>query len=91
METPKLVVIEWDDAFAGPQSWITLDEYSPEHITPVTVGWLIPRFLDGYITTADSYLITSGVIQYYGIGHIPHGIVRSIKYLNDGEREEVAE
>jgi hypothetical protein len=88
METPKLVLIQWDDAFAGPQSWISLDDYTPEPVAPVTVGWLIPRLLEGYVTTADSYMITGDVIQYYGIGHIPHGMVNSIKFIDaDGGKE----
>ena len=88
METPKLVVIEWDDAFAGPKGWIDPTEYKPERLTPVTVGWLIPRFLDNYVTTADTYMVSDGVIQYYGIGHIPEGMVRSLRFI---DREEVAD
>lgn len=88
MERPKLVVITWDDAFSGPQHWVTLEEYSPEPVTPVTVGWLIPRFLNGYVTTADSYMISNDSIQYYGVGHIPEGMVKSLTFIDVKEVDE---
>jgi hypothetical protein len=83
MKDPELVIIEWVDAFAGPQSWVTLEEYSPVPVTPVTVGWLIPDCLEGFVTTADTYERRDDHIAYYNIGHIPEKMVTSIKKVTN--------
>lgn len=77
-----MVRIVWDDAFAAPQGWIDPEEYVPKTVHPVTIGWLIPRMLEGYISTADTYLISEDSIQYYGVGHIPMGMVRSLDFID---------
>ena len=86
MKTPKLVKVEWIDAFAGPQAWLTLDNYAPTPVTPVTVGWLIPDCLEGYVTTADTYEIREDHIAYYNIGHIPEKMVTSINVLTNTDK-----
>ena len=82
----QLVLIVWQDAFAAPQGWTFLDEYHPEPAYPITVGWLLPDVLDGYITTADTILVQDGETSYYNVGHIPSGMVKSIEVLKNADK-----
>jgi hypothetical protein len=86
MKKPKLVKVEWIDAFSGPQEWVTLDDYKPLPVTPVTVGWLIPDCLEGFVTTADTYEMRDDHIAYYNIGHIPNNMVTSITALTTTDK-----
>ena len=72
-----LVVIHWRDAFDGENGWTDLDKYVPEDTTVVTVGWLIPDMLEGYITVVNSYF-PDEVEDPKTVGmpiHIPTGMV----------------
>lgn len=72
-----LVVIHWRDAFDGENGWTDLDKYAPEDTTVVTVGWLIPDMLEGYITVVNSYF-PDEVEDPKTVGmpiHIPTGMV----------------
>jgi len=72
-----LVVIHWRDAFDGENGWTDLEKYSPEDTTVVTVGWLIPDVLEGYITVVNSYF-PDEVEDPKTVGmpiHIPTGMV----------------
>ena len=73
----SLVVIHWRDAFDGENGWTDLDKYTPEDTTVVTVGWLIPDMLDGYVTVVNSYF-PDEVDDPKTVGmpiHIPVGMV----------------
>lgn len=73
----SLVVIHWRDAFDGENGWTDLDKYAPEDTTVVTVGWLIPDMLDGYVTVVNSYF-PDEVEDPKTVGmpiHIPTGMV----------------
>jgi len=72
-----LVVIHWRDAFDGENGWTDLEKYVPEDTTVVTVGWLIPDMLEGYITVVNSYF-PDEVDDPKTVGmpiHIPTGMV----------------
>lgn len=82
---PELVVVEWNDAFDGQLGWVDLNDYKPYVVQPVTVGWLIPDFLDGHITLMGTYLVDRNDhchVHYTNPSHIPLGMVQSITYLN---------
>jgi len=51
-----LVVIHWCDAFDAENGWTTIAGYKPIQQTVVSVGWLWPDCLDGYITIVNSYM-----------------------------------
>lgn len=73
----SLVVIHWRDAFDGENGWTDLDKYTPEDTTVVTVGWLIPEILSGYVTVVNSYF-PDEVDDPKTVGmpiHIPVGMV----------------
>ena len=72
-----LIVIHWRDAFDGENGWTDLEKYVPEDTTVVTVGWLIPDILEGYITVVNSYF-PDEVEDPKTVGmpiHIPTGMV----------------
>lgn len=74
-----LVMVKWQDAFDGPNGWFFPDEYKPEVAEPVTCGWLLPDFLDGYITVVSTYLYEkSDDVVYSNPVHIPESWVLSI-------------
>lgn len=82
---PKLVLIEWLDAFDGHPGWVNLEEYHPHVMKPVTIGWLVPDFMEGHITVMGSYLIDKNDdnhVHYSTPSHIPEGMVQSITYLD---------
>lgn len=66
-----LVVVRWRDAFDGPNGWFYPDEYKPEAAEPVTVGWLVPDYLDGYITVISTFLYDDDDVVYSNPVHIP--------------------
>ena len=73
----SLVVIHWRDAFDGENGWTDLEKYTPEDTTVVTVGWLIPELLSGYVTVVNSYF-PDEVDDPKTVGmpiHIPVGMV----------------
>jgi hypothetical protein len=78
-----LVAIHWMDAFDGENGWTDLDKYDPKEATVVTVGWLIPDVLQGYITLVNSYF-PDEVEEPKTVGmpiHIPVGMVIETKVL----------
>lgn len=83
----QLVKIMWKDAFAGPHGWLSLDDYEPEPALPITIGWLLPNLLDGYISTADTYLVQDDEVTYYNVGHIPLEMVQQIEVLEIEEEQ----
>jgi hypothetical protein len=72
-----LVTIHWRDAFDGENGWTDLEKYSPTEATVVTVGWLIPDMLKGYVSVVNSYF-PDEVDDPKTVGmpiHIPIGMV----------------
>ena len=74
-----LVSVHWRDAFDGENGWTDIKEYKPKDATVVTVGWLWPDCLEGYVTLVTSYfpdevpnLKTAGMPT-----HIPLGMIIS--------------
>ena len=78
-----LVSVHWRDAFDGENGWTDVKEYKAKEATVVTVGWLWPDCLDGYITLVNSYfpdevpdMKTAGMPV-----HIPLGMVIDMQTL----------
>lgn len=82
-----LVAVHWIDAFDGENGWTEVEKYEPARTTVVTVGFLWPDCLQGYLTLVSSYMpdevpdlkITSGPV------HIPLGMVLKIVLLDQPE------
>lgn len=82
---PQLAIIVWRDAFDGGGGWVDLKEYKPKSIEPVSVGWIIPDFMEDHITLMGTYLVDqndSNGVQFSTPSHIPLGMVQSITYLD---------
>ena len=78
-----LVAVHWRDAFDGDNGWTDVETYKPTEATVVTVGWVWPDCLEGYVTLVNSYfpdevpdLKTTGMSV-----HIPTNMVLKITIL----------
>jgi hypothetical protein len=87
------VMVQWLDAFDGPNGWIeNLDEYQPGPCLPVTVGYLWPQILDGYITLVSTYHWDEDEEEIIAVScptHIPVGMVKKIKVINAHALQDV--
>lgn len=80
----SLVAVHWLDAFDGENGWTDIDKYDPAPTTVLTVGFVWPDCLKGYLTLVSSYMpdevpelkTTSGPV------HIPLGMVLNITLLS---------
>ena len=80
-----LVAVHWLDAFDGDNGWTDVEKYETEPTTVVTVGFLWPDCLKGYITLVSSYMpdevpdlkTTSGPV------HIPLGMVLKVWLIDN--------
>jgi hypothetical protein len=79
----SLVAVHWIDAFDSPNGWIATGDYKPKTQHVVSVGWLWPDILEGYVSLTGSYcpdeepeLDTVGMVT-----HIPVGMVQKVVAL----------
>ena len=79
----SLVAIHWIDAYDSENGWIEIDTYKCEPANVVSVGFLWPDCLAGYVTITGSYmpdevpnLKTIGMVT-----HIPTAMVKNITVL----------
>ena len=79
-----LVAVLWEDAFDGENGWTEIDSYKPEPAIVVTVGYVWPDCLAGYLTVVNSYFPDEAEdMQTVGMPvHIPTGMVRQIMMVN---------
>ena len=75
------VLVEWLDAFDGPQGWLP-HEYAPEPVRPHTVGFLGEELLPEYTTVYSTYYTTSEGTYYSNPVHIPNGMVAKVTFLD---------
>ena len=78
-----LVAVHWVDAFDSENGWIEVDSYRPVVCNIVSVGYLWPDCLSGYLSITGSYfpdelptLKTAGMVT-----HIPTKMVEKIMVL----------
>jgi hypothetical protein len=79
----SLVVIHWIDAFDSSNGWISLSDYHPQQADIVTVGYLYPDCLEGYVTLTGSYMADE-LPKMENVGmltHIPCSMVQKIVVL----------
>jgi len=78
-----LVAVHWLDAFDGDNGWTDIEKYEVTKTTVVSVGFLWPECLEGYVSLVSCYMpdevpdlkTTSGPV------HIPIGMVLDIRLL----------
>ena len=64
MESEQLytaVIIEWHDAHAYSEHWISIEEVEEEPCLVKTVGWLLPDAKPGHVVVAQSYSSYEGI------------------------------
>jgi len=79
----SLVVVHWIDAFDSSNGWISLSDYHPKQADIVTVGYLYPDCLEGYVTLTGSYMADE-LPKMENVGmltHIPCSMVQKIVVL----------
>ena len=79
----SLVAVHWIDAYDSENGWIEIDTYKCEPANVISVGFLWPDCLAGYVTITGSYfpdeapnLKTIGMVT-----HIPTEMVKNITVL----------
>lgn len=80
-----LVAIHWVDAFDSPNGWIDTKEYKPKTQHVVSVGWVWPDLLEGYLSITTSWcpneepeMDTLGMVT-----HVPLGMVQKVVNLGN--------
>lgn len=91
-----LVAVVWVDAFDSENGWIEVAKYRPETAHVVTVGWLWPDCLEGYLSLTASYMpdeVRDGETpQTVGmVTHIPLGMVVRVITLRSSLLDVVVE
>ena len=81
----SLVAVHWTDAFDSENGWVDVHEYSPEPTHVVSVGFLWPDKLKGYICLTGSYM-PDEASEPRSVGmvlHIPEGMVNKVVVLGE--------
>lgn len=83
----SLVVIHWIDAFDSTNGWIDLSDYKPTATHVISVGYLYPDALEGYVTITGSYFADElpKMDQVGMLTHIPCAMVQKIVVLEQPE------
>jgi hypothetical protein len=86
----SLVAIHWIDAFDSENGWVHVKEYKPEKVSVVTVGFLWPDCLEGYVSVTGSWCPDEGKdLKTVGmVTHIPHGMVQEVVVINQAETKK---
>jgi hypothetical protein len=85
-----LVSVLWEDAFDGENGWTEIADYKPTKAMVVTVGYLWPNCIKGYLTLVNSYF-PDEVEDMQTVGmpvHIPNGMVKQISLLEQPSYDE---
>lgn len=87
----SLVAIHWTDAFDSTNGWVDVDHYEPKPAHVVSVGWLWPDKLDGYVSITGSYMPDEAPeMETVGmVTHIPKGMVNKIVMLGEPNWSEL--
>lgn len=78
-----LVAIHWVDAYDSENGWVEIERYKPTPTTVISVGYLWPDCLEGYVSITGSWM-PDEVDDMKTVGmvtHIPAGMVKQIKIL----------
>jgi hypothetical protein len=80
----SLVAVHWIDAFDSPNGWTDTKDYKAKVQHVVSVGWLWPDILEGYLSVTGSYcpdedppMGTVGMVT-----HVPIGMVQRVVILD---------
>jgi hypothetical protein len=87
----SLVAVHWTDAFDSSNGWVDVEEYKAAAAHVVSVGFLWPECLEGYVSITGSYMPdelpdmeTVGMVT-----HIPEGMVNKVVLLGEPNWPEI--
>lgn len=77
--TWPMVIVQWRDAHEGQPGWTYTEEYEPEEVLPLTVGWVWPNKKPGFLTIVGTVMNTADYPDVVSnINHIPIGMIVSV-------------
>ena len=57
--TWPMVVVQWRDTHAAPGTWVMTEDYEPEEVLPISVGWVWPKKKEGFLTLVGTVVNTA--------------------------------
>jgi hypothetical protein len=87
----SLVAVHWTDAFDSSNGWVDVNEYKGTAAHVVSVGFLWPKCLEGYVSITGSYMPDEAPeMETVGmVTHIPAGMVNKIVPLGEPNWSEI--
>lgn len=81
----SLVAVHWTDAFDSANGWVDIETYHPKPAHVVSVGFLYPDALAGYVSITGSYMPDEDPeMETVGmVTHIPEGMVNKVVVLGE--------
>ena len=82
--TWPMVVVQWRDTHSAPGTWITTEDYEPEEILPISVGWVWPKKKEGFLTLVGTVVNTAEEPEMVSdVTHIPfENVVRMFSLVS---------
>ena len=83
-DTWPMVVVQWRDTHSAPGTWITTEDYEPEEILPISVGWVWPKKKEGFLTLVGTVVNTAENPEMVSdVTHIPfENVVRMFSLVS---------
>ena len=83
-DTWPMVVVQWRDTHSSPGTWITTEDYEPEEILPISVGWVWPKKKEGFLTLVGTVVNTAENPEMVSdVTHIPfENVVRMFSLVS---------
>lgn len=77
-KTWPMVVVQWRDTHSAPGTWVMTEDYEPEEVLPISVGWVWPKKKEGFLTLVGTVVNTAEEPEMISdVNHIPlENIVR---------------
>ena len=70
--TWPMVVVQWRDTHAAPGTWVMTEDYEPEEVLPISVGWVWPKKKEGFLTLVGTVVNTAEDPEMVSdVNHIP--------------------
>lgn len=77
--TWAMVLVQWRDAHEGEPGWTYTEEYEPEEVLPLTIGWVWPNKKPGFLTIVGTVMNSADNPEVVSnINHIPIGMIVSV-------------
>lgn len=85
----ELVSITWVDAFDGDTGWTEVAEYEAVECLCVSVGFVWPGALDGYLTLVSGFIVDPDeeIATVSNVAHIPLSMVKRIQHLGTNTKK----